>query len=478
MDMNIRYLAVRWVFGCIACMTLVSDGQAERSDRPNIVLILADDLGWSDLGCYGADLHETPCLDQLAQEGVRFTHAYAMSVCSPSRSTLLTGIHAARIPITIWAEGSKTSPPNRPLVQARSLHDLPHDRVTIASKLRDLGYLTASIGKWHLGEASHFPETHGFDIGIGGNHWGAPQSFFWPYRGAGRFGNEYRFVPNLEYGQPGEYLTDRLTDEAIRFIDHARDRPFFLYLAHYAPHTPIEAPQADTEYFESKVKPEMKHRNPTYAAMIRRLDHGVGRVMDHLRDNKLDQNTIVIFTSDNGGYVGTDRRSGQSVPVTNNAPLRSGKGSLYEGGIRVPLIVRYPKVTPKATVCVEPVVLTDLASTLLKLGGAKPIDWDKLDGKGLTLLLKDPATKLDRASLYFHYPHYYETTTPVGAIRSGKWKLLEYFEDQRIELFDLEKDPSESTNVAAEYPREADLLLQELKEWRSNAKAEMPTIRK
>ncbi|MEQ1829500.1 MAG: sulfatase [Pirellula sp.] len=458
----------------LACATALAQ---ELPKPPNIVLILADDLGWSDLGCYGADLHETPNLDRLASEGVRFTQAYAMSVCSPTRSTLLTGYHAARIPITIWAEGSKNSPANRSWVQAKSLHDLPHDRVTIATKLRQAGYATASIGKWHLGEASHFPETHGFDVSVAGNHWGATQSFFWPYRGTGRFGNEFRYVPNLEYGKPGEYLTDRLTDEAIRFIEHSKDHPFFLYLAHYAPHTPIEAPQSDTEYFESKIKPGMKHRNATYAAMIKRLDDGVGRIMQHLKQLQLDKNTIVIFTSDNGGYIGTDRRSGQSVPVTNNSPLRSGKGSLYEGGIRVPLIVRFPTATPENTVCTQPVALTDLATTLLKLGGTASKDLEGLDGLDLSGLLESPNLQLSRESLYFHYPHYYESTTPVGAIRSRQWKLLEYFEDNRVELYDLEKDPIESRNLADELPDEAKRLLAKLQQWRTDIKAEMPTRR-
>jgi arylsulfatase A-like enzyme len=437
--------------------------------KPNIVLILADDLGWSDLGCYGADLHETPHLDRLAQQGVRFTDAYAMSVCTPSRAALLTGKHAARLHMTIWSEGSQGGPKNRKLIQADSLHDLPHTETTLARHLHDAGYLTALVGKWHLGDAAHYPETHGFDVNIGGTQWGAPNTFFWPYSGSGRFGPEFRYVPHLEFGKPGEYLTDRLTDEALRVIDHAGDRPFFLYLAHYAPHTPIEAKADDVRHFETKRRPGQHHPNAVYAAMVKSLDDSVGRVLDHLKQRGLEQNTMVIFTSDNGGYIGVDRRAGQTVPVTSNAPLRSGKGSLYEGGIRVPLIVRWPGVTPEAAECREPVVLMDLFHTLRPAGSSGS------DGVDLRPLLKDPAAKLGRDALFFHYPHYYETTTPVGAIRAGDWKLLEYLEDGRIELYHLKDDPGEKTDLAPQMPDKAASLLQQLHHWRTQVGAAMPT---
>ena len=369
--------------------------------KPNIVLILADDLGWSDLGCYGADLHETPHLDQLAKQGVRFTDAYAMSVCTPSRAALLTGKHAARLHMTIWSEGSKGGPKKRKLIEAGSLHDLPHTETTLARHLQKAGYLTALVGKWHLGDADHYPETHGFDVNIGGTQWGAPQTFYWPYSGSGRF-PEFRFVPHLEFGKPGEYLTDRLTGEALRVIDHAGDQPFFLYLAHYAPHTPMEAKADDVRHFEAKLRPGQHHHNAVYAAMVKSLDDSVGRVLAHLKKQGLEQNTIVLFTSDNGGYIGTEKS--QTVPVTSNAPLRSGKGSLYEGGIRVPLIVRWPGVTPEAAECQEPVVLMDLFHTLTAtLSNAKPTGI--ADGIDLKPLLHNPVTKLNRDALYFHYPH-------------------------------------------------------------------------
>lgn len=442
---------------------------------PNILLILADDLGWSDLGCYGADLHETPHLDRLAREGTRFLDAYAMPVCSPTRAALLTGRHAARTKITIWAEGSLREPRNRRLLQGRSLHDLPHTETTLATYLQSAGYLTALVGKWHLGDAGHFPETHGFDVNIGGTHWGAPQTYWWPFRGSGRFGPEFRYVPHLEFGQPGEYLTDRLTDEAIRVIDRAGDTPFFLYLAYHTPHTPIEAKPHDVAHFAARIRPEMHHTNPAYAAMVRSLDENVGRVLNHLASRGLDRKTIVVFLSDNGGFIGVDRRSGQTVPVTTNAPLRSGKGSCYEGGIRVPLLIRWPGITAADSVCTTPVVVMDLFRTLLGAAAIAPPPDVISDGLDLRSVLRKPNTGLDRQALFFHYPHYYETTTPVSAIRAGDWKLLEYLEDDRIELYDLATDLGEQRNLAGTHPEKARDLLEQLHRWRTDTAAAMPT---
>lgn len=446
------------------------------SSLPNIVVILADDLGWADLGCYGADLHETPHLDRLATEGVRFTDAYAMPVCSPTRGALMTGRHAARIQMTIWSEGAVRTTTNRKMLQAESRHDLPRSEVTLAEHLQNAGYLTAIVGKWHLGDAAHFPETQGFDVNIGGTHWGAPHTFWWPYRGTGRFGEEFRYVPHLEFGQPGEYLTDRLTDVAIRIMDQAGDKPFFLYLAHHAPHTPIEAKADDIRDFEAKIRPAMKHQNPVYAAMVRSVDQSVGRVLDELKTRGLDQKTIVVFASDNGGYIGIDSRSGQTVPVTSNFPLRSGKGSCYEGGVRVPLMVRWPGVTSGQQVCGEPVIVMDLFHTLLSAAGVTlPADV-KLDGLDLTSLLSHPDGRLERDALYFHYPHYYATTTPVCAVRSRDWKLLEYFEDDRVELFNLKNDPGERSELSAQFPERAEQLRMQLALWRREVGAAMPKV--
>lgn len=453
---------------------LLSPGQG---NQPNIVVILADDLGAVDLGCYGADLMETPRLDRFARESVLFRQAYASApVCSPTRAALMTGKHPARLGITIWSEGSLSGPANRRLIQGESKHDLPHAEVTLAERLHDAGYATALVGKWHLGDGDHAPETQGFDVSIGGTRWGAPQTFFWPYRGTGRFGTDFRYVPGLPLGKPGDYLTDKLTDAALAFIDSAREQPFFLLLAHHAPHTPIEAPPPLVDHFQAKLRPEMKHQNPAYAAMVKSLDDNVGRVLDHLERRDLAKNTIVVFTSDNGGYIGIDRRSGFNVPCTSNAPLRSGKGSLYEGGIRVPLIVRWPNVMPGERR--QPVVTTDLFFTLLaegtSRGGERLLVPTVEDGVDLLDVLQDQGIVKQRDALYWHYPHYYETTTPVGAIRSGEWKLLEYFEDYRRELFNLDDDPQETTNLADKQQRKTIELAHRLETWRKEVAAKMP----
>ena len=395
------------------------------AERPNIVVILADDLGAVDLGCYSADLHETPRLDALAREGVLFRQAYASApVCSPTRAALMTGKHPAHVGITIWAEGSLAGPQNRKLVQGESKHDLPFEEVTLAERLHDAGYATALVGKWHLGDGDHSPETQGFDVNIGGTRWGAPQSFFWPYKGRGRFGADFRYLPGLPLGKPGDYLTDKLTDAAIGFIDSAGKQPFLLYLAHHAPHTPIEAPKELVDRFEAKLRPEMKHQNAAYAAMVKNLDENVGRVLDHLKVSGLLDNTIVVFTSDNGGYIGVDRKGGFTTPCTNNFPLRSGKGSLYEGGIRVPLIIRWPAAS--AGERAQPVATCDLFFTLLAAAGIQLTDQPP-DGLDLSRLIKDSQSNVARDTMFWHYPHYYETTTPVSAIRAGRLEIAGIF---------------------------------------------------
>ncbi|MCB1276767.1 sulfatase [Prosthecobacter sp.] len=446
------------------------------SQRPNILFILADDMGWADLGCYGADLHETPRIDAFAKESVRFTNAYAMSVCSPTRSTLMTGKHAARLHFTIWAEGAQQGgAKNRKLREAPSIWNLPHTETTIAKHLQDAGYLTALVGKWHLGDWEHYPEAHGFDINIGGTNWGAPQTFWWPYSGTGRFGPEFRYVPHLEFGKPGEYLTDRLTNEAMKVIDHAGDQPFFIYLAHHSVHTPIEAKEDDVTRFDAKLSPEMHHQHGVYAAMTKNLDDNVGRILDHLKSRGLDKNTLVVFASDNGGYVGSDKASGRNMPVTNNAPLRSGKGSLYEGGIRVPLMIRWPGVSQAGATCDEPVVTMDIFNTLLASAGL-PQPADVTDGVDLTSLLKSPTSKLQRDALFFYYPHYYHTTTPVSAVRARDWKLLEFFEDDHVELYNLKDDLGEEHEISKDHPEKVKELRDQLHGWRESVGAALPSV--
>ncbi len=464
---------------------------AENERRPNIVFILADDLGWSDLACYGADLNETPHLDQFAKESVRFTHAYASApICSPTRAAILTGQYPARLGMTIWHEAAAKPPRDRKLVPPVVTGDLPHEHATLSQMLHDAGYVTGHIGKWHLGEASYFPETFGFDFHVAGNHWGAPPTYFYPYRGLFGDEKELRYVPGLPWGQPGEYLTDRLTQEAIRFIDRAGDRPFFLNLWHYSVHTPTEAKEPDIRYFERKLRPEMRHRNPVFAAMLKSLDANVARLLDALRARGLAENTVVIFTSDNGGFLGGPNRF-----ITTNEPLRSGKGSLYEGGVRVPLIVRWPGVTPAGAVCDVPVASMDLPLTIREIVGlldarangtdlkskeppttAARFNDPAIDGLSFAPLLKKPTATLERDTLYWHYPHYYSTSTPCSSIRKGDWKLIEFFEDNHVELYNLHDDPSEKTNLADKMREKAAELRQALAAWRTAVKAQMPTV--
>lgn len=458
---------------------------AEIESQPlNVLFILADDLGAQDVGCYGTDLIETPHIDRLANEALVFRRAYSPApVCTPTRASIMTGKHPARLKMTIWSEGAIDPPQNRTLIPGHSLPDLPLSEVTLAEKFREHGYLTAMIGKWHLGDTAHGPETQGFDVAIGGNHWGAPSTFFFPYRGK-RSNGEYRYLPGLGYGKKGEYLTDRLTDETIRAIDYAQQesRPFFIMLNHYAPHTPIEAKKDSEQYFQKKLTATLNHKNVGYAAMIQSLDESVGRILHHLERVNLRQNTIVIFTSDNGGYIGTD--SERKIAVTSNWPLRSGKSSLYEGGIRVPLILYWPNKKGMSQECQQTVSLTDLHPTLLKAVGSPPkislneteIANDAID---LSPLLNAPMQSLPSRSVYFHYPHYYHApqTTPCSSVLRHPWKLIYYYETDTAELYHLEQDPSEQLDLSTREPEIAAELEDNLKDWLSRVKGELPVKR-
>lgn len=446
------------------------------SARPNIVFILADDLGWSDTTPYGADLHETPNLERLARQGVRFSRAYAASpVCSPTRASIQTGKYPARLRITIWREAAVRPPAGSRRLQPPVEANLPHEEVTIAEALQQAGYFTVHVGKWHLGGPEHYPETQGYEVNIGGTLWGAPATYFWPYRGPFGQQREFRYVPGLALGKPGEYLTDRLTDEALRMLDAAGTRPFFLHLCYHSVHTPIEGKPELVERYRSRLRPALRHRNAAYAAMVRSLDENVGRVLAHLERRGLADNTIVIFTSDNGGYINAYR----GEPVTDNYPLRSGKGSLYEGGIRVPLIVRAPGAAAGA-VCAEPVCSIDFYPTLLELAGVRGDARHNaaVDGVSFAGLLRNPAGRLDRNELYFHYPHDYATTTPVSALlrREGdrEWKLLYYFNEARSELYDLSNDPGETRDLAENLPQLTARLRERLRAWWKAVQAPLP----
>lgn len=443
----------------------------EAPQRLNFVLILADDLGWSDLRCYGSDFHKTPHLDGLANQGMRFTSAYAASpVCTPTRASILTGKYPARLHMTIWREAAAERGQRR-LLEPEALGDLPLEEVTLAERLKQAGYYTAHVGKWHLGTAKAYPQPHGFDLNIGGTLWGAPQTFFYPYRGEQYF-RDWRYVPDLEPGEEGDYLTDRLTDKAVEVIDRVADRPFYLNLWYHTVHTPIEGKPELVDKYKAGVRTNRLHGNPDYAAMVESLDENVGRVLAKLDEKGIAGRTIVVFFSDNGGFVG-ECKNHPGRPVTSNAPLRSGKGSLYEGGLRVPLIIRAPGIRPGT--CETPVLSCDLYPTVLKMVGLAPDPSHRPDGLEITALLQDPSRELGRRALYFHYPHYYPTTSPVSAIRVDRWKLLEYFEDQSIELYDLSEDPGEQKNLAPDNPDLTSRLRDQLNAWRQEVAAQMPS---
>ncbi len=445
------------------------------AERPNIVFILADDMGWNNLACYGSDLHETPNLDRLAEQGVRFTDAYSASpVCSPTRAALLTGKSPARLQMTIWREGAAQGQGNRPL-SVKALDSLPIEHQTIAEVLRDAGYYTAHVGKWHVGRPEGYPQTHGFRVNVGGTLWGAPETYFYPYsEELADYFESWRYVPDLEPGKKGDYLTDRLTDKALEIIDAHQDRPFFLNLWYHSVHTPVEGKPEFVEKYQNKIQetnPSV-HRNPYLAAMVESMDQNVGRIMDRLDSLGLSENTILIFNSDNGGYIGSGKRHPE-IPVTNNAPLRSGKGSCYEGGIRVPLIVRAPGVA-KGEVCRTPVYSCDFFPTLLGMCGLSDQATQAIDGVDITPALRDPTETLARDALHFYYPHYYSTTKPVSSIREGDWKLLHYFEDKKLELYRLGEDLSESKECSQVYPAVAARLRERLQTWLLDVGAQLP----
>jgi arylsulfatase A-like enzyme len=382
----------------------------------------------------------------------------------------MTGLYPARLHMTIWYEASKDPPRDRRLLPPTTVGNLSHEYVTLAKALHSAGYFTAHLGKWHLGDAAHYPETHGFDVNIGGTFWGAPPTYFFPYRGLWSTGTEMRYVPGLPFGHEGEYLTDRLTSEAIAVMKRVADRPFFIHLAYHAVHTPIEAKLELVERYERNVRPGLQHHNPVYAAMIHTVDQNVGRIRSALEDVKIADRTMVVVTSDNGGYINQNR----GRQVTDNRPLRSGKGSLYEGGLRVPLIVHWPGVTPEGRTCEGVTLSTDLYPTLLEMAGAAAPG--PTDGESLVSHLRHPGAASPRGPVFWHYPHYYffPRTTPVSAVRDGDWKLIEFLEEDRVELYDLREDLGESRDLSASRPGKADDLRRLLQSWRESVGAQMP----
>jgi len=461
--------------------------------RPNIILLLIDDLGWADLGCFGSSFYQTPNLDRLAQQGMRFTDAYASCpVCSPTRASIMTGKYPANVGITNYIPGNAWGK----LMGVPYFHELPRDETTVADALRGSpsgggggggGYQTWHIGKWHLGPRGNWPEDRGFDRNIAGCHWGMPtQGYFSPYG-----------CPTLSDGPEGEYLTDRLTTEAIGLIRQRGDKPFFLNFCHYAVHTPIQAPADLVKKYEQKAKGlgldqrktfeegepfpclhkkdkriqrRLLQSDPTYAAMIENLDANIGRLLDALDAEGIADNTLVMFTSDNGGLS-----TAEGSP-TCNAPLLEGKGWMYEGGNRVCQIARWPGVIAPGSECSVPVTSTDFFPTFLEAAGLDPMPEQHEDGVSLMPLLRGE-NKLDREAIFWHYPHYgNQGDSPACSIRAGDLKLIEHFEDDRLELFDLRQDIGESRDLAAEQPETVERLHGQLVGWREAVGAKIPEV--
>lgn len=446
-------------------LILLSTSTSCQSPPTNIVLIMIDDLGWMDLHCQGNERLSTPCLDKLAAQGVRFTDAYAASpVCSPVRAALLTGLAPARLQITNHIPDQKRFIPDNPkILPAAMLDHLPLDRTTLAERLQKQGYATAFMGKWHLcgrgrrvddgrGDPRFLPRTQGFDVNVGGCAWGGPPTFFDPYG-----------IYRLPSRRKGEYLPDRLADEAGSFIRKNRDRPFLLCLWPYTVHWPMEAPDSLLKKYRGREGPGLKdHR---YGAMIEAMDAAMGRVIATLDETGIADRTLVIFTSDNGGYSG----------VADNRPLREGKGFLYEGGIRVPLIIRWPGVAKPGTVCRTPVITMDLHATALDATKHVPAPGDRLDGESLRPLL-DGRGQLKRDAVFFHYPNYaFHRRNRLGAaVRAGDYKLIRRFDDNSLELYDVRRDIGESRNLAHTESQRAASLNDRLDAWLKETGAAMP----
>jgi arylsulfatase A-like enzyme len=450
----------------IATVVLLCGTQVFAAEKPpNFIFILADDLGYTDLGCYGSKYYETPNIDRLAAEGVRFTDAHTCgSNCQPSRAALLAGQYGPRTGVYTVGNINRFNWQSRPLRPVDNVTQLPFDKVTIADTLKKAGYATGMFGKWHLGsDAEHHPSKRGFDVAIvsAGQHF------------------DFKTDPKVAYPE-GQYLADFLTDRAVEFIEKHKGEPFFLYLPHFGVHSPHQAKQVLIERFEDK--PGVGgHDNPTYAAMIASVDESVGRILETLDTHGLTENTLVIFSSDNGGVggyegVGLKNKDG----ITDNAPLKGGKGTFYEGGIRVPFIFRWKgRIEPGRTE-ETPIIGVDLYPTLMELAGADaPPDYT-LDGMSLAGFLTGVVTGPEREAIYWHFPGYLGAgadqwrTKPVGVIRSGDWKLMEQFEDDSLELYNLKDDIGETRNLAESEPEKARLLHEKLVAWRKSVGAKMP----
>ena len=450
----------------VFCFCVLLASTALQARKPNVIFIMVDDLGWMDLACQGNKIVDTPNIDRFAAEGMRFTSAYsAAPVCTPTRAAVLTGKSPARLHMTTHAPGGFL-PKTSKFLPAKTLIDLPLEHLTIAERLKEAGYRNAFLGKWHLagdsrrgakgrGNVEFYPEAQGFDINLGGCAYGGPPSYFDPYR-----------IHNLAPRKKGEYLPDRLVDETISFIRKNRDKPFFVNLWPYTVHWPVEAPAKLVEKYSKLKDPWM--RNHGYAAMIEAMDIAFGRLFAELKELGLEKDTLVMLTSDNGPFLG----------VAGCEPLREGKGYLYEGGIRVPLMVRWPGRVRAASTCDTPVISMDFYPTILAALGLSRSAGEAPDGESLLPLLEEKKGFKEKP-LYFHFPNFswHMKNRLGGAVRDGKYKLIEWYDDNSFELYDLAADIGEKKDLSKKMPQKAAELLGKLQRWRKSSGAWMPRKR-
>ena len=431
-----------------------------------MVFFLIDDLGWMDIGANGSNYYKTPHIDQLAKEGVRFTNGYAAcNVCSPTRAAIMAGKYPARLLLTQWLPSGRWDAKKNKLQEARYLSNLPLEEFTVAEALREGGYKTAFMGKWHLGPLPYYyPEHQGFDINVAGRDYGAPGSYWYPFEGSWRIPTTDLkvFKESPIGGKEGDYLTDRLMEEGDKFIRENSEKPFFLMMSLYAVHSPLQGKPEKVAIYE-KVPKEQRQGDPRYAAMVETVDDGVGRLMTALREKEIEENTLVIFTSDNGGMS----------KATDNSPLRANKGSNYEGGLRVPVIVKWPGVTEPGSISDEPVISTDFYPTILGATGLPKRPLQHVDGVDLSSVLKG-RSRIDRQSLFWHYPHYnqHPQNFPATVIRKGQWKLIEILDTGELELYNLALDVGEQNNLADVHSGLAQSLLAEMRAWRAEVNAD------
>ncbi|PWJ54263.1 arylsulfatase A-like enzyme [Dyadobacter jejuensis] len=475
---------LNWGIVILALVVTACGGMKKKgtASKPNILFILVDDLGWTDIGEFGSSFYETPNVDALTKKGMKFTSAYAACpVCSPTRASILTGKYPARTSTTDWFGApqpetvGKHWTKDKPLLPAPYNEFMALEEQTLAETFKANGYSTFFAGKWHLGDEGYYPEDQGFDINKGGYHAGSPRGnhYFTPYNN-----------PKLQDGPPNENLTNRLADETISFIEQAGNKPFLAYLSFYSVHTPLGAPQDLIDKYTEKKKRlalddawgkqgnnkvRLNQCLPVYGAMVESMDNAVGKVLKTLKEKNLDQNTIVVFMSDNGGLSTSEGHP------TSNLPLKAGKGWLYEGGVREPMVIFWPGVTKAGIQTDQYVVSTDFYPTLLEMAGLPLLPEQHVDGKSMVPLLQ--GEKMDRGAVFWHYPHYgNQGSSPGSSVRLGDWKLIQWFEKGReMELYNLKNDLGENNNLAASNPEKVQELLKLLDDWRKETGARMPS---